>query len=61
MQLLSLWNIIISQVFIEPLTIFGIIIYRLIAKSLKIMELYLVFHLMNLKIIINVVISVCNK
>ncbi|CAD8151299.1 unnamed protein product [Paramecium octaurelia] len=41
-------NLIVSQVFLEPLVIFGrIFIYRLIAGSLKKMELNPMFHLMH--------------
>ncbi|CAD8166957.1 unnamed protein product [Paramecium pentaurelia] len=46
--IIYLGNIFISQALIEPLTIFGrILIYRLIAKSLKNMDLNPVYHLMH--------------
>ncbi|CAD8204857.1 unnamed protein product [Paramecium pentaurelia] len=48
MVIVFVGNIIISQLLLEPLTIFGrIIIYRLIASSMKNMELNPVFHLMH--------------
>ncbi|CAD8167073.1 unnamed protein product [Paramecium pentaurelia] len=46
--IIYLGNILISQALIEPFTIYGrILIYRLIAKSLKNMDLNPVFHLMH--------------
>ncbi|CAD8107023.1 unnamed protein product [Paramecium primaurelia] len=48
MAISYLVNILISQIIIEPISIFGrIAIYRLIASSLKEMELNPLFHLMH--------------